>query len=157
MLAVAFLACLAAAIPGRVAADDLATLQKVVEAQYARLDAAMKRKDPSPFAAIAASDIRFVYADGKEWDLARWTGGWRQTTGALETLAIRSTLESVAIEGGTVRAVVRTTLGGTSGRTAPSSKFGTKRRATTPGCGWERNGACASPSPSTARLGSTIG
>jgi erythromycin esterase len=121
-LAVACLACLAAAIPAA-AADDLAALQKTIEAQYARLDAAMKRKHPSPFATIAASDIRFVYADGKEWDLARWTGGWRQTTVALETLAIRSTLESIAIEGGTVRAVVRTTLDRTLGKEGSTAKI----------------------------------
>ena len=59
-LAVAFLASLAAAIPGRVAADDIAALQRVIATQYGRLDAAMKRKGRSPFAAIAASDIRFV-------------------------------------------------------------------------------------------------
>src|SRR5262245_36424158 len=44
----AFVVLLAAAIAVSARADDLEAARKAIEAQYARLDAATARKDPSP-------------------------------------------------------------------------------------------------------------
>jgi hypothetical protein len=77
MLPVAFVAWLvcAATIPAR--ADDLDAARKAIEAQYGRLDAAMARKDPSPFEGLVAPEFRQVDGAGDEHDLDQAARLWR--------------------------------------------------------------------------------
>ena len=129
MLAVAFLAWLvcAATIPAR--ADDLDAARKAIEAQYVRLDAARARKDPSPFEELVAPEFRQVDVAGDESDLGQATSLWQQAwaRAAVETLTVRSELQSVALEADGVRAVVRVVLAATvTQQGAPAVKLRTE-------------------------------
>ena len=113
-LLIAFLTWLlsAATIPAR--ADDLEAARKAIEAQYARLDAATARKDPSPLEGLVAPDFRDVDVTGDEFDLSQHDNSLAADPRQLiETLTARSEVQSVAFEGDTARAVTRTVLEGT--------------------------------------------
>jgi len=110
-LLIALLAWLAAAIPAR--AEDLDAARKAIEAQYARLDAAMARKDPSPLEGRVAPDYRHVDVAGDEFGLGQWTSLWQQSAASIETMTVHSGVQSVALEGDAVRAVVRGVAEGT--------------------------------------------
>lgn len=102
LLLIVFLAMPAAA-PIDARADDLAAVRSAVEAQYARLDAALARKNPSPFAGVYAADAQIVTADGGEYDLGRLTQAWQLNSATLENLTVRSAVQSIAAEGDAVR------------------------------------------------------
>ncbi|MFZ1105250.1 MAG: erythromycin esterase family protein [Hyphomicrobiaceae bacterium] len=86
-------------------ADDLAAARSAIEAQYTRLDSAVTRKDPSPFADIAAPDLQITSATGDTLDLAGATKAWREVAASLDTVTSRSKVQSAVAEGAAVRVV----------------------------------------------------
>src|SRR5262245_27088030 len=94
LIGVAFLAWLAAAAAIPAHAHEITRARKAIEAQYARLDAALTHK--RPIDAVVTRDFRFVDASGDEWG-SPWAPA-----------ATRSTVQSVAIKGNIARTVVST-------------------------------------------------
>jgi erythromycin esterase len=115
MLPFAFLAWLVCSATISARADDLDAARKVVEAQYARLDAAMARKDPSPLEGLVAPEFRQLDPSGDESDLGQATRLWQQTWAKadVEALTVRSEVQSVALDADGVRSVVRVVLAAT--------------------------------------------
>jgi len=128
-LLIAFFAWLLSAAAIHARADDLDTARKAIEAQYARLDAATARKDPSPFEPLATPDFRYVRASGDEFDLVQSTSLWQQNLVAFEALQARTAVESVALEGETAHAIARSALEGTLKQGDSSVKFRNEGRA----------------------------
>jgi hypothetical protein len=95
----------AATIPAHAA--DLAAARKAIEAQYARFDAAVARKDPAPFDGLVTPDFRLVDQTGVEFDLGQWTTLWQHNARLFATMTQSSAVQSVTMEGDAVLAVVR--------------------------------------------------
>jgi ketosteroid isomerase-like protein len=105
---IALLACLLSIATLPVHADDLHAAHKAIEAQYARLEAAVARQDASPLDGFATSDVRVLDVQGGELDAGQWTSVLQQ--GAAMGLKVSTKVEAVAWEGETVRAVARWSL-----------------------------------------------
>ena len=102
---------LLACLPAR--AEDLAAARSAIEAQYARLDAAIDAKNASPYDSIAAPDLKGAYATGNTFDLAGATKAWQEAVKMIQTVKSRTVVESAVADGAAVRVVVHMVQEGT--------------------------------------------
>jgi hypothetical protein len=94
-------------------ADDLTSARSAIEAQYARLDAAVTRKDPMPYEGIVTPDWQTKSQKGELEDLATAMKSWQAVRAVLVTVTFRSVIKSAVAEGDTVKITVDSVLEGT--------------------------------------------
>src|SRR5262245_26159281 len=105
LIRVAFLVWLLLGATISAPASDLAAARKEIETIYARIDAALL-KGQYALELIVTRDFRMADLSGEERDLDELKVLWERAQAAYKTVMIRTTVQSVAMDGDAVRAVV---------------------------------------------------